>query len=180
MHSCDPCDDSQSQPASARVTVARLLKPNESLEDPAAVLRGDASSVIVYPEDHVVVLLRKRHSHRDNGMPEGVVEEIVHQPGELFAISDHSPCRHPSCVNCSSGELRYAFDRFENHIIQIEHYNAAVVGGRILRPGEEEQVLDQALQAEILIEHDLGECLRGDLARMFQGDFGMLPDAGNG
>ena len=75
--------------AGGAVAGAVAVEAGEALEDPLAVLLGDARPVVVDEDPHAAVADVDRGAHRGAGVAAGVVEQVAHGPPQLGAAAEH-------------------------------------------------------------------------------------------
>lgn len=157
-------NDGEPESGSAVIARSRLVEAEEPFEDSFPVALGDAVAVVVDRQHHVsVVGAGDRDIDVGVGMAECVVDQVADHSNELALVAQDLPCRDPSGAHCSFGGNPMRLG--ERDVIEIDRFpaNSWVAIGSSVAPGEQQQVLDEALHSKGLVED-----LAGDLAQQLR------------
>ena len=133
-------DDGQAEAGAAVGAGAGVVEPHEPLEDPAAVVGGDAGTVVGDVEGRLVAVAPERDDHLRTGVPVRVVDQVAQHPHELAAVADDPNGlgahlgAHPVLVRPRALRLD---ELVEIHLV-APGLQAALVGA-----GEEQEVVHQ-------------------------------------
>ena len=142
----DALDDGQPQAVAAAGTVAALVEPRERLEDPFALVLGDAGAVIVHVQHQAVVLLGDRHPYPGFRVPQGVGDQVLQNPVQVARVPLHGQVPGTARVDQDvTADVLQFTDQLVAHF-QQEHRLELDVGGALLQPRIGEDLIDQLVQ----------------------------------
>ena len=148
----DLLDDGQPEPAAAGVAGARLVEPDEPLEDPLALVLGDPGAVVLDDELHGLVSLAHRDHTPGAGVPRGVVDQVAHHLRQRRLVAADPRRRRPR--TCRRRARRGARGRASASTRSSRSTSAGARSDRALvGPGQQQQLLDQPLHPLILLQH---------------------------
>ena len=167
-------DDREAEPGTPTLTGSRIVEPHETVEDPVAIGRCDAWSVVVNGEYRMRA--RVAHGQRDHllGVAGGVAGQIAHHPLELGGTAEHPARTHPGGVDRERRGPPQARGLLEHEVVEIDLYPAVVHA--LVEPGEEQQIVDQLLHPEVLAMHDSREIVDVGVLRTGERDLRVLSD----
>jgi hypothetical protein len=109
----------------------------------------------------------------------GVVAEVAQHPPQPGGVGGDPAGRHRGGVDPQPGRVPQPPGLLEHQVVEVDR--ATPQGqGLLVGPGEQQQVLGQALEPQALGEHGGGQLGGGGPAGVGQGDLGVLADAGDG
>ena len=133
-------DDGQAEAGAAVGAGAGVVEPHEPLEDPAAVVGGDAGTVVGDVEGRLVAVAPERDDHLRTGVPVRVVDQVAQHPHELAAVADDPNGlgahlgAHPVLVRPRALRL--------DELVEI-HLVAPGLQAALIGAGEEQEVVHQ-------------------------------------
>ena len=155
MRGHDRARDGEAETDAADVAGARVVEPDERLEDPFGVLGGDAGARVLDHEAHRLTVARDRDRHRAPGrrVLDRVLDEVQRRAAQRVGVAAHhgrrrllEPDGHPR----PRGEPRADVEHLQRQRLQVD-----AVAPRLGRGGgarEREQVLGEAAEALDLLE----------------------------
>ena len=142
----DALYDGQPQAVAAAGAVAAFVEPGERLEDPFALVLGDAGAVVVHVQNQAVVLLGHRHPHPGFRVPQGVGDQILQNPVQVARVPFHGQVPGAARVDQDiPADVLQLPDQLVAHF-QQEHRLELDVGGALLQPRIGEDLINQLIQ----------------------------------
>jgi hypothetical protein len=172
-------NDGQPESAAAGISVPRLVETDETVEDVLSLRLVDPCAVIVDAEDNLTVALGQGESDRRARMPDGVVGEVADQPSELLAVAPYPPRRYGAHVDLQLGRASESCGLLEHEVVEVDRLDWKLQRA-LVDPREEQEILDEALEPHVFVQHDLRQILGAGLFRVRQSNFRMLTDRRDG
>ncbi len=164
----------QPEPGAAGISPSALVEPDEPLDDLVTYLRRDAGAIVVDVHDHLVVV----RAHFDNdptvGMASGVGDEMVDRPPQRVLIAHQ---RH-GWIGGVDGDRNPATPAGDV-MNEVDDVDLPTGEGPFVATGQQQQVIDQALQPAELIEQHVA-CRRPVAVNVPGSDLQLGPHHGHG
>jgi hypothetical protein len=113
-------------------------------------------------------------------VPSGVLEEVAHQPLELRTVAPDPAARDVRRVDAHVRRRAVQPRRLrQNEVVEVDGLRSTAQRP-FVGPRQEQEVLDETLEPQVLLEHDLGQLVETDPIGMGDGDLGVLADGGHG
>ena len=141
----DGRDDGQAEPAAALVAVARLVEPDQALEDSCAVLGLEAPSVIVHRERPRSVVRAKGDGDARVRMPDRIGDEVVDGTSNRLGIADDRAGPEVFDDGHLASSRALGHRRLANDGVELHGGVERLIVG--IGPGQHEEVLHQALES---------------------------------
>src|SRR2546430_13102271 len=159
----DVADDRQPEPGTAP-PVRRLAEPDEALEDPFAVDRRDARPVVADGQLDDIAGLTQPDPDRTGRVVLGVVQQVAYHPPELFGVTANPAAIDLSHIDAYRRPSEQVTRLGEDQLVEIDDGQRADRAAPV-DPGEQQQVVDEPLQAGLFGEPPGGPVGQGDGAR---------------
>ena len=152
----DGVHDGEAQAAAAGVSIACVVEAHESVEHPLAFGFGDAVAVVVDHEHCPSVVLAEADGDAAAGMARGVVRQVAQQLAEQLRVAVHAGRADPGFIHRDAGAPKPR-RLGEREVVQVD---GLVRDGRTLVQARQEQErVDESLEAEALVERDIRKLL---------------------
>ena len=152
-------DDGETETGATLGACTARVETCESFEDPFAVLRCNAGTVIVDGDHGQSVVGAQRDGHLGDGVTNRVVEQVPDKPRQRSSVTDdaHGPDRNDDRDPVAGRGA----DLLGDDVVEID---LVVRDSMLVESGKGEQVVDERVQSI-----DLAECGRGSVG----GGFGV-------
>ena len=148
--------DRQAEAAAAVIAGTGVVQAHEPLEHPLPVGLGDAGAVVVDQEADHAVALGHRERHLGAGVAGGVVAQVAQDPPQTGGVAVDPAGRHGAGVDPQAGDAPQPPGLVEHQVVEVDRASAEPEGV-LVGPGEQQQVLGQALEPEVLGQHRPGQ-----------------------
>ena len=173
----DLADDGEPQASAALVAGASFVEAYEPVENAGTVTGKNPLAIVVDDEFNAASLSGQRHRCPGARMPDGIVDQIPNDLAEKSRISVHACGPDGRAVQLDVAGSR-AVNLIEGEVVEVD--NLTHGPGALLEPGQQEERVDQALQALSLSQDDLSKLVHRHALGVKAGDLGMLVDRGQG
>ena len=136
-------DDRQTQPGTAAVAAARVISTLESVEDALPVLLGHPFSVVIDTQCHPALGGTEGKLDPGTRMAPCVLGSVADGSHKKALVGEHASRADPGGVH-GYAECAQPVRLGEHDVVEIDL--SAIAGDALVQPGQEQQVVDEAVE----------------------------------